>query len=164
MNYYYLFFNWSIYTQKPIFCKFIKKLNGSHLHKYSDPLLSTLFNKHLWQRLQPRVFWGMTLQAWHTCIWRVSPILLCRSSQALSGWVGSVAAQVFSGLFRDVRWDSSPGSGWATQGHWDLTRNHSCVVLAVCLGLLSCWKVKLWSRFSSSISLLCSVHLSLGPD
>ncbi|CDQ81819.1 unnamed protein product [Oncorhynchus mykiss] len=25
----------------------------------------------------------MMLQSWHTCIWRVSPILLCRSSQAL---------------------------------------------------------------------------------
>ena len=32
-----------------------------HLHKYSDPLLSTLL-KHLWQRLQPRYFLGMTLQ------------------------------------------------------------------------------------------------------
>ena len=37
-----------------------------HLRKYSDPLLSTLL-KHLWQRLQPRVFLGMTLQAWQTC-------------------------------------------------------------------------------------------------
>jgi hypothetical protein len=25
----------------------------------------------------------------------------------------------------------------------DLSRSHSCVVLAVCLGLLSCWKVNL---------------------
>ena len=32
----------------------------------------------------------------------------------------------------------------------DLSRSHSCVVLAVCLGLLSCWKV---SKFSSRISL-----------
>jgi hypothetical protein len=29
-------------------------------------------------------------------------ILLCRSSQSLSGWMGSVAAQLFSGLSRDV--------------------------------------------------------------
>jgi hypothetical protein len=41
--------------------------------------------------------------AWHTCIWGVSPILLCRSSQALSGWMGSIAAQLFSGLSQDVR-------------------------------------------------------------
>ena len=33
----------------------------------------------------------------------VSPILLCSSSQALSGWRGSVAAQLFSGLSRDVQ-------------------------------------------------------------
>ena len=92
------------------------KTEISHLHKYSDLLLSTLL-KHLWQRLYPKVFLGMTLQAWHTCIWRVSPILLCRSSQALSGWIWSLAAQLFSRLSRDVRSGSSPGSGWATQGH-----------------------------------------------
>uniref|UniRef100_A0A674C960 Oxysterol-binding protein n=1 Tax=Salmo trutta TaxID=8032 RepID=A0A674C960_SALTR len=46
-----------------------------------------------------------------------SPILLCRSSHALSGWMGSVAAQLFSGLSRDVRSGLSPGSGWATQEH-----------------------------------------------
>ena len=43
----------------------------------------------------------------------------------------------------------------------DLSRSHSCVILAVCLGLLSCWKVNLrpslrfwalWNRFSSRIS------------
>ncbi|XP_078287455.1 SPRY domain-containing protein 3 isoform X5 [Rhinoraja longicauda] len=39
------------------------------------------------------------------------------SSQALSGWMGSVDAQLFSGPARDVRSGSSPGSGWATQGH-----------------------------------------------
>ena len=43
----------------------------------TEHLLST-FLKHLWQRLQLRVFLNMTLQAWHTCIWGVSPIL-CRS-------------------------------------------------------------------------------------
>ena len=44
----------------------------------------------------------------------------------------------------------------------DLSRSHSCMVLAVCLAMLSCWKVDLcpslrswvlWSRFSSNISL-----------
>ena len=93
-----------------------KKTEILHLRKHSDPLLSTLL-KHIWQQLQPRVFLGMTLQAWHTCIWGVSNILLWRSSQALSGWMGSVAAQIFSGLSRDVHSGSSPGSGLATQGH-----------------------------------------------
>uniref|UniRef100_A0A4W5RPH0 WD repeat domain 75 n=1 Tax=Hucho hucho TaxID=62062 RepID=A0A4W5RPH0_9TELE len=41
----------------------------------------------------------------------------CRSSQALSGWMGNVTAQLFSGLSRDVRSGSSPGSGCTTQGH-----------------------------------------------
>ena len=61
----------------------------------------------------------------------VSPIILWRSSQALSGWMGNVAAQLFSGLSRDVRSGSSPGSGCATIR--DLSRSHSCIVLAVCL-------------------------------
>ena len=45
------------------------------------------------------------------------PIILCRSAQALSGWMVSVAAQLFSGLSRNVWAGSSLGSGWATQGH-----------------------------------------------
>ncbi len=36
-----------------------KKKNISHLHKYSDPWLSTWL-KHLWQQLQPWIFLGMT--------------------------------------------------------------------------------------------------------
>ena len=44
----------------------------------------------------------------------------------------------------------------------DLSQSHSCIILAVCLGSLSCWKVnlhpslrswELWSRLSSRISL-----------
>ena len=93
----------SIYTQyhmtkqKTVFRHFCKCIENKNmfLHMYSDPLLSTLL-KHLWLWLQPRIFLGMTLQAWHTCIWGVSPILLFRSSQALSGWMGSIVAQLFS--------------------------------------------------------------------
>ncbi|XP_052328076.1 septin-11-like isoform X1 [Oncorhynchus keta] len=40
-----------------------------------------------------------------------------KSSQALSGWMGNVAAQLLSGPSRHVQSGSSPGSGWATQGH-----------------------------------------------
>ena len=122
-----------------------------NVHMYSDPLLSTLL-KHLQQRLQPRIFLGMTLQAWHTCIWGVSPIL----RPALSGWMGSVAAQLFSGL-NQVRALAGPLKD--IQRH--LPRSYSCIVLTLCL-VLSCWKVNIrpslrswaiWSRFSSSISL-----------
>ena len=110
-----------------------------------------------------RVFVGM-IQAWHICIWGVSPILLCRSSQTLSDWMGSIAAQLFSSLFRDVRSGSSPGSGWATQGHSETCPEATpcSIVFDVYLGSLSCWKVNLrpslrswvlWSRFSPRISL-----------
>ncbi len=99
-------------------CKFIKKKKTeiSHLHKFSDPLLSTWL-KHLWQQLQPWDFLGMMQQALHTWIGGFSAILLCISSQARSGWMGTVGRQPFSGLSRDVRWGSSQGSGWATLGH-----------------------------------------------
>ena len=136
-----------------------------HLHKYSDPLLRTLL-KHIWQRLQHRVLLDLMLQAWHSCTWGVSPILLCRYSKTLPGWMGSVAAQLFSGLSRDVRSGSSPGSGWATHGHSFLSRSHSYIFLTVCLWSLSCWKENLcmmswslWSRFSSRISLYFALFI-----
>ena len=59
----------------------------------------------------------MMLPACHPGIWGVSPILLCRSSQAISGYMDTIAAQLFSGLSRDVRSGLKTGSGWATQGH-----------------------------------------------
>ncbi|MBN3309037.1 RFFL ligase, partial [Amia calva] len=74
----------------------------SHVHKYSQPLLNSLL-KHLWHQLQPQVFWSMMLQAWHTYFWAVPPILFCRTSQAPSGWIGSIGAQPFSDLSRDVQ-------------------------------------------------------------
>ena len=55
-----------------------------------------------------------------------------------------------------------------------LSRSHSCVALAVCLGLLSCWKGNICSQsevpssleqvFIKDLSYLCSVHLFLDPD
>ena len=140
----------------------------SHLHKYSDPLLSTLL-KGLWQRLQPLVFLGMTPQAWHTCVWGVSHILLCRSSQALSGWMWSVASQLFSGLQRCLIGFKS----WLWLGHSrtfrDLARSHSCIVLAVGLGSLSCWKVNLpgpehsGAGFHQGSLYTFPIHISLHP-
>ena len=85
---------------------------------------------------------------------RVSPILLCRSSQALSGRIGSATAQLFSGLSRDVRLGSSPGSGWATQGHSE-TCLEATPVFSVCLGSLSCWKVNLCPSLRSPTLLHC---------
>ena len=83
---------------------------------------------------------GMMLQAWHTCIWAVSPIPLCRSSQALSGWMWSVAAQLFSGLQRCLIGFKSGLWLGHSRTLRDLSRGHPYVVLALCLGSLSCWK------------------------
>jgi hypothetical protein len=108
-----------MYTQYPIMtkqkqvfrnvCKCTKKQTEiSHLHKYSDPLLSTLL-KHLWQRIQPRVFLGFDATRLDNCIWEVSPILLCKSSQALS-------------------------PGWATQGHSETCPEATSALSWLCLG------------------------------
>lgn len=53
----------------------------------------------------------MTLQAWQTHFWEVSPIILCRTSQPPSGWKGSLSEQQFSDLSTDVQLDSSVASG-----------------------------------------------------
>ena len=47
------------------------------------------------------------LQTW---IWGFSAILLCRSSQALLGWMGTVCGQPFSGLFDWVQVRALAGS------------------------------------------------------
>jgi hypothetical protein len=104
---------------------------------------------------------GMTLQAWHTCVWGVSPILLCRSSYALSGWLGSVAAQQLSLQRCLIGFTSGPWLGHSRTFR-DLSRSHLCIALAVCLRLLPCWKDyrrpslrswALWGMFSSRIAL-----------
>jgi hypothetical protein len=49
---------------------------------------------HIYISIQTLYSVFVEAQACHTCIRGVSPILLFRSSQALSGWMGSVAAQL----------------------------------------------------------------------
>ena len=81
--------------------------------------------------------------------------------------MGSVAGQLFSGLSRDVQVGALAGP------LKDIQRlvAKSLVVLAVCLGLLSCWKVNLSLSLSALeqvsikyLSVRFSVHLSLDPD
>ena len=86
---------------------------------------------------------GLTVQVWHTCIWEVSPILLCRSCQALSGWMGNVTVHLFSALQRCLIGFMSGLWLGHSRTFRELSRRHSCVVLAVCLGSLSCWRVNL---------------------
>ena len=104
----------------------------------------------------------------HTWIWGSSAILPCRSSPVPSGWMVTVGGQPFSGLSRDAQLGLGQGSGWASQEGSQLFRSHSFVILAVCLGSLSCWKVNLWpslrsralwKRFSSRISLYLAAFI-----
>ena len=100
-------------------------------------------------------------------IWKVSPFLLCRSSQALSGWMGCVAAQLFSSLSGDVRL----GSGLDIQRlvPKPLLLYLGCVLRVVVLlegepSTQSEVLSALEQVFIKHLSVLCSVHLSLNPD
>ena len=103
----------------------------------------------------------------------VSPILLCKSSQALSGRMGSVAAQLFSGLPRDV-WVQV----WVLAGPLKDIQRLVPKTLLHCLGCVFRVVVLLEGEPSSQsevlstleqvfildLSVLCSVHLSLDTD
>ncbi len=111
-------------------------------------------------------------QVFHTWIWGSSAIPPCRSSPVLSGWMVNVGGQPFLGLSRDAQLGLSQGS-WL--GHsrtvTELLWSHSFVILAVCLGSLSCWKGKpsaqsevlstLEKVFVQDIPVLGRIHLSL---
>ena len=114
------------------------KTKISHLYKYSDPLFSTLL-KHFWQRLQPRVFLGMTSLA-HLYLRSFSHSSLQILSSYQVGWVAFLHSE--SGSSRDVRSGSSQGSGWATQGQClfrCLLANSNRAVL--CLLLRTCFRL-----------------------
>ncbi len=107
-------------------------------------------------------------QVFHTWIWGSSAIPPCRSSPVLSGWMVNVGGQPFLGLSRDAQLGLSQGhSRTVTELLW----SHSFVILAVCLGSLSWWKVNLrpslrswalWRRFFvQDIPVLGHIHLSL---
>ena len=134
----------------------------SWVNKYSTPEVNTLY-KRLWQRLQLRVFLGMSVSALHIWIWGFfshSSLQICSSSVKLDGecrWTAIFKSfHRFSMGFMSGLWLGH--SRTFTFLFW----SHSSVALAVCLGSLSCWNVNprrslrsfaLWSRFSSRICL-----------
>lgn len=94
-------------------------------------------------------------QALLTWICGFSVSLLRRSSQTLSGWMGTVCEQPLSPLSRN---DEFKSGLWLSLSRMltELSLSHCCVVLAVCLGPLSSWKV-VRSGFQSGYfcNLLC---------
>lgn len=57
------------------------------------------------------------LPAWHIFLLEVSSIILARNFQALSGWMGNINTQPFSGFSRDAFFCSGPNSGSVTAGN-----------------------------------------------
>ncbi len=102
-------------------------------------------------------------QVFHTWIWGSSAIPPCRSSPVQSWWTT---------IFRSLQRCSIGFKSGLWLGHsrtvTELLWSHSFVILAVCLGSLSCWKVNLWPnlrswalwrRFSSRISLYLAAFI-----
>ena len=99
--------------------------------------------------------------------------ILCHSSlQILSSSVRLDGEHWWTAIFRSLqRCSIGFRSGlWLGQSRMvtELFRSHSFVILAVCLGSLSCWKVNLqpslrsralWKRFSSRISLYLAAFI-----
>lgn len=105
----------------------------------------------------------MTQQALHTRIKGFSASLLCRSSQAVSGRMGTASGQTFRGLSRDFESEAEAGPN----SFRAVPLTHSCIDLDVGFRWLSCWKLnlqsslrswELWPRVSSRY--LCTQLLS----
>ncbi len=115
---------------------------------------------------------GKMQQVFHAWIWGSSAIPPCRSSPVLSGWMVNVGGQP---IFRSLQRCSIGFKSGLWLGHsrtvTELLWSHSFVILAVCLGSLSCWKVNLRPRsevlstlekvFVQDIPVLGRIHLSL---
>ena len=78
-------------------------------------------------------YWVWRYKLGTPVFWEFSPIFLCRCSQTLSGWMGSVAAQLFSLQRCSIGFKSRLWLGHSMTFR-DVSWSHSCIVLAVCLG------------------------------
>ena len=112
---------------------------------------------------QPWVFLGMTQQALHTWDWGIFchySLQILSSSVRLDGDLRWPAAQVSPEMFHWVRVRALAEP--LKDIHRKSSPSHPCVVVAGCLGSLSCWKVNhrprlrswvLWAWLSLNISL-----------
>ena len=105
----------------------------------------------------------MTRKALHIWIWGFSAIVRCRSSQVLSGRPPSVDSHfIFRSLQRCVIGFRSGLRLGHSRTSTESSLSHSCVVFAVCLGSLSCWKVNLRPRLRPWVpSMRFSLRISL---
>ncbi len=131
-------------------------------------LCSVLVEAPFWL-IQPWVFLGKMQQVFHTWIWGSSAI---PSLQILSSSVRLDGKRWWTAIFRSLQRCSIGFKSGLWLGHsrtvTELLWSHSFVILAVCLGSLSCWKVNLrpslrswalWRRFSSRISLYLAAFI-----
>ena len=134
------------------FCYLLRiKKTGNRVHKYSGPLLYTL-----WQTFGSnyclKSFWiGLCCHKFGMYFWAVLTIPLCRTSQAPSGSMGGIGAQPFSDVSLDVQ-------VWALPGPLkDINRAVLRPLIwdfgFLGLGLLSCWRMKCCPSLGSTVQI-----------
>lgn len=97
--------------------------------------------KQLWQWLHLSVFLGKSLQALHTWIWGVYPILPGRSSQAPSDWMGNIWTAIVMSLLRRSTQFKVLALACTTQGQSETCLEPPFFSLLVCFWPLSRWKL-----------------------
>lgn len=137
-----------------LLCKNVIGNINVHIH-------GLIFLKHLGQQCELHL-----LVVAHLFYGYFFSVLLCRSSWAQSGCVGSVSQRPFLGLSRHFQLDISPGSGCACKRHFNtlneygsLLSLHAIVILEDCYSKL---RSRLpWCRFNGRISIKCWRRLVL---
>ena len=123
---------------------------------------------YLWQQWQSQVFLGINLQARHTILLEVFPILLSRIVQAQRGWIWECWC---TDIFRSLQRYSIGFRAGLWLGHsrifTEFSQSHSWVFLVVCFGFLSCWNIhfhpslRSWKLLVSlRMALYCALYLS----
>lgn len=120
-------------------CTFIKNKNlFYHMHKYHRIIYSVLWWDTAGSDYSLRFSWIWCYKLGPPALGVLFPF---RYSQVVPGWMGRVAAQLFSGPPKDVQSGSYLGAGWATWGHsqiyWltEATWSFSWLSVKVCSGL-----------------------------
>lgn len=90
--------------------------------------------------LQLSVFLGRSLSVWHKLMLQYLPPLFCKMSPNLMDCKGISCVPPSSDQPTYVRWNSALNSGWAIPQPSFYTGE--AILLNVCFGSLSCWKMK----------------------
>ena len=157
------------------FCKCITNKNGNHIYISIHTLYSVLYSEAPLAAIKALSLLGnyaTSLAHLYIGSFSHSSMHILSSSVRLDG--DGCCTAIFRSIQRCLIGFKSGLWLRPSRIFRDLSRSHSCIVFAVCLGSLSCWKVNLHPQSEvlraleqvsiKDLSVLCSVYLSLDPD